>query len=107
MEIKKAKEILIASILNIVYLIVLIIFILKPPIDMLIVNFFIPHIILVIFALIFNLIGCFKNKYNFVLIAIIFYLLAGLFPMFILIVFLIPSMLLSFIGYINLKTNKY
>ena len=106
MEVKKTKELLISSILSIVYLAILMIFILTPPRDMLIVNFFIPHIILVILALTFNFIGYFSNKGSFVLISIFFYLVGGLFPMFILIIFLIPSILLSFIGYIRLKNRS-
>ncbi|XZK31181.1 hypothetical protein ACSXCN_06580 [Clostridium perfringens] len=106
MEVKKTKELLISSILSIVYLAILIIFLLTPPRDMLIVNFFILHIILVILALIFNFIGYFSNKGSFVLISIFFYLVGGLFPMFILIIFFIPSILLSFIGYIRLKNRS-
>lgn len=102
----KNKTILIASILSIVYLSILMIFILKPPRDILIINFFIPHIILVVLALIFDFIGYFYNKSSFVLISMIFYLVSGLFPMFILIVFLIPSILLNFIAYIILKKQR-
>lgn len=106
MKVKKTKTLLIASILSILYLVILMIFILKPPIDMIIVDFFIPHIILVILALTFNFIGYFSNKSSFVLISMLFYLVGGLFPMFILIIFLIPSILLSFIGYIRLKNRS-
>lgn len=103
MKVKKTKELLISFILGLIYFLGVIIFILTPPRDKLTMNFFIPSITILIFALGFNFIGYFLNKRNFILISILIYIFCGLFPMFILIIFLIPSILLSFLGYIRMR----
>lgn len=61
-----------------------------------------PHMILVALAVIFNWIGYFSNKRGFALTGGILYSVAGV--IFILyLVFLIPSIILSFVGYGKLK----
>ncbi|MDU1412598.1 MAG: hypothetical protein E6929_07250 [Clostridium sp.] len=61
-----------------------------------------PHMILVVLATIFNWIGYFINKAGFALTAGILYSVAGvLFIMYIF--FVIPSLVLSFVGYSKVK----
>lgn len=62
-----------------------------------------PHMILVVLAVIFNWVGYFTNKRGFALTAGILYSVAGaVFLLYIL--FVVPSIVLSFVGYANLKT---
>lgn len=61
-----------------------------------------PHMILVALAVIFNWIGYFSNKRGFALTGGILYSVAGV--IFILyLIFLVPSIILSFVGYAKLK----
>lgn len=61
-----------------------------------------PHMILVVLATIFNWVGYFTNKGGFALTGGILYSVAGVvFLMYIF--FVIPSLVLSFVGYANLK----
>lgn len=61
-----------------------------------------PHMILVVLATIFNWVAYFTNKRGFALTAGILYSVGGV--MFIVyILFVIPSLVLSFVGYANLK----
>lgn len=66
-----------------------------------------PHMILVILAVIFNWVGYGTNKRGFALTAGILYSVAGV--MFLLyILFVVPSLVLSFVGYSKLKgINEY
>jgi Zn-dependent protease with chaperone function len=68
-----------------------------------------PHILLTIVAVIFNIIGYAKNSRGFTLTAAILYAVAGV-MFFIYALFILPSMILSFVGYSKLKeineTNK-
>lgn len=65
-----------------------------------------PHMILVVLATIFNWVGYFTNKRGFALTAGILYSVGGvIFLLYIL--FVVPSIVLSFVGYANLKNiNK-
>lgn len=65
-----------------------------------------PHMILVVLAIIFNWVSYFTNKRGFALTAGILYSVGGV--IFLLyIVFVIPSLVLSFVGYANLgKINN-
>ncbi|MFR1708243.1 MAG: hypothetical protein ACLSV2_05035 [Clostridium sp.] len=61
-----------------------------------------PHMILVVLATIFNLVAYFTNKRGLALTAGILYSVGGvLFLVYIL--FVVPSLVLSFVGYANLK----
>ncbi|EDS78219.1 hypothetical protein [Clostridium massiliodielmoense] len=61
-----------------------------------------PHMILVVLATIFNWVGYFSNKRGFALTGGILYSVGGvIFIMYI--VFVIPSIVLSFVGYSKLK----
>lgn len=61
-----------------------------------------PHMILVVLAVIFNWVGYFSNKRGFALTGGILYSVAGV--IFILyLIFLVPSIILSFVGYAKLK----
>lgn len=61
-----------------------------------------PHMILVVLAAIFNAVAYFTNKRGFALTAGILYSVGGvLFLLYIL--FVVPSLVLSFVGYANLK----
>lgn len=61
-----------------------------------------PHMILVVLATIFNWVAYFTNKRGFALTAGILYSVGGvLFLVYIL--FVVPSLILSFVGYANLK----
>ncbi len=61
-----------------------------------------PHMILVILATIFNWVAYFTNKRGFALTAGILYSVSGaIFLLYIL--FVVPSIVLSFVGYSNLK----
>lgn len=61
-----------------------------------------PHMILVVLATIFNWVGYFTNKRGFALTGGILYSVSGV--MFLIyIMFVIPSIVLSFVGYANLK----
>lgn len=61
-----------------------------------------PHMILVVLATIFNWVSYFTNKRGFALTAGILYSVAGVIFL-IYIFFVIPSIVLSFVGYANLK----
>ncbi|MEF9921988.1 MAG: hypothetical protein RR744_03265 [Cellulosilyticaceae bacterium] len=62
----------------------------------------IPHMILVVLAMIFNWVAYFTNKRGFALTSGILYSVGGV--MFLIyILFVIPSLVLSFVGYSNLK----
>lgn len=62
-----------------------------------------PHMILVAIALIFNWVSYFTNKRGFALTAGILYSVGGvLFLLYIF--FVVPSLVLSFVGYAKLKT---
>lgn len=62
-----------------------------------------PHIILVVLATIFNWVGYFSNKRGFALTGGILYSVGGaIFIMYIM--FVVPSIVLSFVGYSKLKT---
>lgn len=61
-----------------------------------------PHMVLVVLATIFNWVGYFTNKRGFALTGGILYSVSGV--MFLIyIMFVIPSIVLSFVGYANLK----
>lgn len=61
-----------------------------------------PHMALVVLAVIFNWLGYFMNKRGFALTGGILYSVAGV--MFIIyILFVVPSIVLSFVGFANLK----
>ncbi|MDR1774041.1 MAG: hypothetical protein LBR30_04155 [Clostridioides sp.] len=61
-----------------------------------------PHIFLTLLAVIFNIIGYCKNGRGFTLTAAILYAVAGfIFIMYAM--FVLPSMILSFVGYAKLK----
>lgn len=61
-----------------------------------------PHMILVALALIFNWVSYFTNKRGFALTAGILYSVGGV--MFVLyVLFVVPSLVLSFVGYAKLK----
>lgn len=61
-----------------------------------------PHMVLVVLATIFNWVAYFSNKRGFALTGAILYSVGGV--IFILyIIFVIPSIILSFIGYAKLK----
>lgn len=61
-----------------------------------------PHMVLVVLAAIFNVVAYFTNKRGFALVAGILYSVGGvLFLVYIL--FVIPSLILSFVGYAKLK----
>lgn len=61
-----------------------------------------PHMILVVLATIFNIIAYFSNKRGFALTGAILYAVGGV--IFILyIIFVVPSIVLSFVGYAKLK----
>lgn len=61
-----------------------------------------PHMILVVLAAIFNAVAYFTNKRGFALTAGILYSIGGVvFLLYIL--FVVPSLVLSFVGYVNLK----
>lgn len=61
-----------------------------------------PHMVLVVLATIFNWVSYFSNKRGFALTAGILYSVGGV--IFLLyIIFVIPSLVLSFVGYSNLK----
>ncbi|MGL4571232.1 MAG: hypothetical protein ACRCVJ_09220 [Clostridium sp.] len=61
-----------------------------------------PHMILVVLATIFNWVSYFTNKRGFALTAGILYSVGGVvFLLYIL--FVVPSIVLSFVGYANLK----
>lgn len=61
-----------------------------------------PHMILVVLATIFNWVGYFANKRGFALTGGILYSVGGV--MFLIyILFVVPSLVLSFVGYANLK----
>ncbi len=66
-----------------------------------------PHMILVVLATIFNWVGYFTNKKGFALTGAILYTVGGV--MFLLyFIFVIPSLVLSFVGTSNLKKiNEY
>lgn len=61
-----------------------------------------PHMILVVLATIFNWLAYFTNKRGFALTAGILYSVGGVIFI-VYIVFVIPSLVLSFVGYANLK----
>ena len=61
-----------------------------------------PHMILVVLATIFNWVAYFSNKRGFALTGAILYSVGGVIFM-LYIIFVIPSIVLSFIGYSNLK----
>ncbi|MDQ0149104.1 hypothetical protein ACFO6R_05840 [Eubacterium multiforme] len=62
-----------------------------------------PHMILVVLAVIFNWVSYFTNKRGFALTAGILYSVAGV--MFLIyVLFVVPSLVLSFVGYSKLKT---
>ncbi|AJA42534.1 hypothetical protein phiCT453A_44 (endogenous virus) [Clostridium phage phiCT453A] len=61
-----------------------------------------PHMILVVLATIFNWVAYFSNKRGFALTGAILYSVAGVIFM-LYIMFVIPSIVLSFIGYAKLK----
>ncbi|WP_034868339.1 hypothetical protein [Clostridium lundense] len=61
-----------------------------------------PHMILVVLATIFNWVGYFSNKRGFALTGGILYSVGGV-VFIIYIMFVIPSMVLSFVGYGKLK----
>ncbi|GAA0731988.1 hypothetical protein [Clostridium oceanicum] len=64
-----------------------------------------PHMICVVIATIFNTVGAFFNKAGFALTGGILYCVGGvLFLMYI--PFVIPMIILSFIGYVSVKKNK-
>ncbi|WP_125153220.1 hypothetical protein [Clostridium rectalis] len=63
-----------------------------------------PHMICVVLAAIFNTLGAFLNKAGFALTGAILYCVAGVvFIMYIM--FVIPMIILSFIGYRGVKKN--
>lgn len=65
-----------------------------------------PHMICVSIAAIFNVLGWLNNKRNFALVGAILYCVAAL-AFLLYAMFVIPSIILSFIGYSRLKTiNK-
>lgn len=61
-----------------------------------------PHMILVVLAAIFNWVAYFTNKRGFALTAGILYSVGGVIFI-VYIMFVIPSLVLSFVGYANLK----
>lgn len=61
-----------------------------------------PHMILVVLATIFNWLGYFSNKRGFALTGGILYSVGGVIFI-IYIIFVIPSIVLSFVGYAKLK----
>ncbi len=61
-----------------------------------------PHMILVVLAAIFNWVAYFTNKRGFALTAGILYSVGGVIFI-VYIFFVIPSLVLSFVGYANLK----
>lgn len=64
-----------------------------------------PHIILVVLAVIFNALGCFKNKQGFALTGGILYSVAA--AVFIIYApFLIISIVCSFVGYSKIKNSN-
>ncbi|WP_291583458.1 hypothetical protein [Clostridium sp. UBA6640] len=61
-----------------------------------------PHMVLVVLATIFNWVGYFSNKRGFTLTGGILYSVGGVIFI-IYIIFVIPSIILSFVGYAKLK----
>ncbi|WP_461614798.1 hypothetical protein [Clostridium sp. Marseille-QA1073] len=112
MKVKRSKILLISAILGLLYSIYIISYfsngifsskesteILGAAIATAVVT---PHIILVVLATIFNWIAYFSNKRGFALTGGILYAVGGvIFIMYI--IFVIPSMILSFVGYAKLK----
>ncbi|WP_297421749.1 hypothetical protein [Clostridium sp.] len=111
MKLKHSKALLVAGILGALYSIYLIIYFsgtmtkgsgaeqVGAAIATVLVT---PHMILVVLATIFNWVAYFTNKRGFALTAGILYSVGGV--IFILyIIFVVPSLVLSFIGYSKLK----
>ncbi len=112
MKVKRSKILLVSAILGLLYSIYIISYfsngifgskgsteVLGAAIATAVVT---PHIILVVLATIFNWIAYFSNKRGFALTGCILYAVGGaIFIMYI--IFVIPSMILSFVGYAKLK----
>jgi len=112
MKVKRSKILLVSAILGLLYSIYIISYfsngifgskgsteVLGAAIATAVVT---PHIILVVLATIFNWIAYFSNKRGFALTGGILYAVGGaIFIMYI--IFVIPSMILSFVGYTKLK----
>lgn len=112
---KKSKALIISSILGIIYSIYLISYFggaltgssggteaLGGAIATALVT---PHMICVVLATIFNTLGAFLNKSGFALVGGILYSVGGVvFVMYIL--FVVPMIILSFVGYAKVKKNN-
>ncbi|AJA42669.1 hypothetical protein phiCT9441A_57 (endogenous virus) [Clostridium phage phiCT9441A] len=112
MKIKRSKLLLISAILGALYSVYLIwhfgggIFGSKDGVELagaaIATALVTPHMILVVLATIFNWVAYFSNKRGFALTGAILYSVAGVIFM-LYIMFVIPSIVLSFIGYAKLK----
>lgn len=111
-KVKKSKLLLISSILGVLYAIYIVFYFFgtvngsasdAEAVGSAIATMLVlPHILLTIVAVIFNLIGYAKNSRGFTLTAAILYAVAGVLFM-LYAFFVLPSMILSFVGYSKLK----
>ena len=115
MKQKRSKALLVSGILGLIYSLLLIRFFVayfflgvisnvdvEKAISLIAVIIVIPHMILFALATIFNWISYIKNKRGFALTAGILYLISAIiFP--IDMIFVVPSIIFSFIGYFTLK----
>ena len=115
MKQKRSKALLVSGILGLIYSLLLIRFFVayffvgvisnvdvEKAISLIAVIIVIPHMILFVLATIFNWISYIKNKRGFALTAGILYLISAIiFP--IDMIFVVPSIIFSFIGYFTLK----
>ncbi|EGT3616330.1 hypothetical protein FHH43_08800 [Clostridium perfringens] len=115
MKQKRSKALLVSGILGLIYSLLLIRFFaayffvgvisnvdVEKAISLIAVIIVIPHMILFVLATIFNWVSYIKNKRGFALTAGILYLISAIiFP--IDMIFIVPSMIFSFIGYFTLK----
>lgn len=112
MKIKRSKILLISAILGTLYSLYLItyfsggIFGSKDGVELagaaMATALVTPHMVLVVLATIFNWVGYFSNKRGFALTGGILYSVGGVIFI-IYIMFVIPSIILSFVGYAKLK----
>lgn len=113
MKIKRSKCLLISAILGLIYSIYLIahfsggVFGSEDGIELagaaIATALVTPHMILVVLATIFNWVAYFSNKRGFALTAGILYCVGGVIFI-IYIIFVIPSIIFSFVGYSKLKS---